>query len=124
MRSQAETSSSNRSTDLASGKYYGFSEAGSIVWEALSSGVAPAALAGGAIGAADIDEFVDRLTAFGLLAPSEETPAPLSPALAERLAVAGGQLAVDVYDDLADLVVVDPIHDVDEPVGWPAVKQA
>ncbi|TIX09696.1 MAG: PqqD family protein, partial [Mesorhizobium sp.] len=31
---------------------------------------------------------------------------------------------VSVHDDLADLIIVDPIHEVEEPLGWPAVKQA
>ncbi|TJX18257.1 MAG: PqqD family protein, partial [Mesorhizobium sp.] len=33
-------------------------------------------------------------------------------------------LKVDVHDDLADLIMVDPIHEVEEPLGWPAVKHA
>jgi hypothetical protein len=115
--------------DLASGKYFGFSESGSIVWEALSSRVRPAdlagALRGGAISAADLDGFVSQLVQLNLLVPSPATaPANLPDSLATRLASARDALSVNVYDDLADLVLLDPIHDVDEPAGWPAVKQA
>ena len=31
---------------------------------------------------------------------------------------------VDVFDDLADLILLDPIHDVNEKMGWPVIKEA
>jgi hypothetical protein len=40
------------------------------------------------------------------------------------LAAAKEPLNVSIHDDLADLIIVDPIHEVEEPLGWPAVKQA
>ncbi|MGX5841709.1 PqqD family protein [Mesorhizobium sp. ArgA1] len=116
--------------DLSNGKYFGFSDSGSRVWQALSSGVGAQALveasAGGAatIGLADLDSFIARLVDFGLLAPAETPEQPLSTALAAELAATSEPLKVDVHDDLADLIIVDPIHEVEEPLGWPAVKQA
>lgn len=29
---------------------------------------------------------------------------------------------VEVFEDLADLILLDPIHDVNEQLGWPAVR--
>ncbi|MGX9142435.1 PqqD family protein [Mesorhizobium sp. 128a] len=116
--------------DLSNGKYFGFSDSGSRVWQALSSGVAAQSLvgasAGGAatIGSADLDSFIARLVDFGLLAPAETAEQPLSSELAAELAATSEPLKVDVHDDLADLIIVDPIHEVEEPLGWPAVKQA
>jgi hypothetical protein len=31
--------------------------------------------------------------------------------------------AIEVYDDLAELMLADPIHDVDEQAGWPTPRQ-
>lgn len=116
--------------DLTSGKYFGFSDSGSRLWDALSSGVPAAELAGavtgaGPLSAADIDGFVSQLLEFGLLAAVSDAPAqPLSGTLRAQLADTTEPLKVDIHDDLADLIVVDPIHEVEEPLGWPAVKQA
>jgi hypothetical protein len=38
--------------------------------------------------------------------------------------MAGGLPAVDVYDDLAELIYADPVHDVDEQAGWPKKRSA
>ncbi|MER8629066.1 PqqD family protein [Mesorhizobium opportunistum] len=116
--------------DLTTGKYFGFSDSGSRLWDALSSGVPAselvgAATAAGALGAAEIDGFVSQLLEFGLLAAVADAAArPVPSELLAQLAGASEPLKVDIHDDLADLIVVDPIHEVEEPLGWPAVKQA
>lgn len=115
--------------DLSSGKYFGFSDSGSRVWQALSSGVDARALIGLAtsaltIGPAELEGFVSRLVEFGLLVPSDAVAEPLPGELLAELAATSETLSVDVHDDLADLIIVDPIHEVEEPVGWPAVKHA
>ncbi|WP_246677109.1 MULTISPECIES: PqqD family protein [unclassified Mesorhizobium] len=114
--------------DLSNGKYFGFSDSGSKVWQALASGVGTEALIRSAAGAARIDaaaleSFIGQLVEFGLLAPSGATPLPSSDDLPAALAAACEPLNVSVHDDLADLITVDPIHEVEEPLGWPAVKQ-
>jgi hypothetical protein len=115
--------------DLSTGRYFGFSDSGSRIWQALSSGVAAHALigqsAGGAtIGLAELDGFISQLLEFGLLAPAADTPAqPVSGDLLAGLAQTSEPIKVEVHDDLADLILVDPIHEVEEPQGWPAVKQ-
>jgi hypothetical protein len=111
--------------DLSTGKYFGFSDSGSGVWQALSSGVSADALAGSsAIAPAELENFISRLLEFGLLVPANTASQPLPSDLLSQLAAAREPLSVDVHDDLADLIVVDPIHEVEEPLGWPAVKQA
>lgn len=116
--------------DLSSGKYFGFSDSGSRVWQALSSGVAADALVGHVAGGAtvrpaELDGFISQLVEFGLLVRATDAPAqPVSGSLLAQLAGTREPLRVDIHDDLADLILVDPIHEVDEPQGWPAVKQA
>ena len=115
--------------DLSTGKYFGFSDSGSRIWQALSSGVSAQALigqsAGGAtIGMAELEGFISQLLEFGLLAPLADTPAqPVSADRLAELAQTSEPIKVEVHDDLADLIIVDPIHEVEEPQGWPAVKQ-
>ena len=29
---------------------------------------------------------------------------------------------IEVFDDLAELILADPIHDVDEQAGWPSPR--
>jgi hypothetical protein len=116
--------------DLTTGKYFGFSDSGSRLWDALASGVQASDLVGvetraGVLGAAEIDGFVSQLVQFGLLAALSDAAAqPLSAEMLAQFAGSSEPLKVEIHDDLADLIVVDPIHDVDEPLGWPAVKQA
>lgn len=111
--------------DLANGKYYSFSESGSAIWLALGEAATPGDLiALGTFGSA-VPAFVRRLCECQLVVPRPDlTPAPLSPVLAQRLLNAPEAPDLTVFDDMADLFVADPIHDVDEPSGWPVVKQA
>lgn len=115
--------------DLSSGKYFGFSDSGSRIWQALSSGVDAQALIGltagaSTIGPAELDGFVAQLVELRLLTRSDAPAQPLPGGLLAELAATSEPLNVSVHDDLADLIIVDPIHEVEEPLGWPAVKQA
>jgi hypothetical protein len=64
--------------------------------------------------------LIERLIAEGLMRPAADglvaTAAVSAGAVADQGSVG---LALDSYDDLRDLVLTDPIHDVDEEVGWP-----
>ena len=35
---------------------------------------------------------------------------------------AGEAPRIEIFDDLAELIFADPIHDVDEQAGWPAPR--
>ena len=35
----------------------------------------------------------------------------------------GVEFRMDKFGDMADLIVADPIHDVDEACGWPVLKE-
>jgi hypothetical protein len=114
--------------DLSSGRYFGFSDSGSKVWQALSLGVGAQTLIGLTAGAstirsAELDTFVAQLVELGLLMPSDQPAQPLPEGLPAALQATSEPLNVSIHDDLADLIIVDPIHEVEEPLGWPAVKQ-
>lgn len=111
--------------DLQSGRYFSFTEAGSCLWEAVTAGLQPKSMvaANAELDTAALDAFVGKLLQFGLIAvqqPGLEVVA--SPDLFAKIAGTTGAPDVFVFDDLADLFTADPIHDVEEPVGWPAVK--
>jgi hypothetical protein len=116
--------------DLGTGRYFGFSDLGSCVWEALTSEVPASAIvelgaADNRFGAAELEAFIGRLLEFGLIVPQlgggGEVP---SDALAARFAAAKEPLNVERHDELADLLKADPIHDVDEMLGWPEVRES
>jgi hypothetical protein len=114
--------------DLSCGKYFSFSDSGNVLWEAISSGVAPQSLlraAAGPTSHADLEAFVGKLIEYGLIAErSNGIPPEATEELLSRLALSSEKPDLSVFDDLADLFLADPIHDVEEEAGWPAMKQA
>lgn len=113
--------------DLSCGKYFIFSDSADVIWEAICAGAAPADLLNGtsAITSADLEAFVKDLVGYGLISERKPGhPNVAASAYADRLAAATEKPDLTVFDDLADLFMADPIHDVDESVGWPAVRQA
>lgn len=110
--------------DLENGKYYSFTRSGSAIWLALVEAATPADLIEHGAFADAVPEFVQRLCRYRLIvARPDVASAPLSAACAERLRNSIEAPDVTVFDDMADLFVADPIHDVDEPSGWPVVRQ-
>jgi hypothetical protein len=112
--------------DLNSGKYFSFTDAGCGIWEALAAGAPTKALlsANAGYSAADVERFLEKLLDHQLLAVREDaTDHPLPEELLEKIRSATEKPDLFVFDDLADLFKADPIHDVEEPAGWPVVKQ-
>lgn len=114
--------------DLNFGKYYSFSDAGNVIWDALVSGVAPAELLDGSAGITpvELESFIETLVGHGLIssvASPDAAAVPDASGFAQRLAGASEKPEVAVFDDLADLFKADPIHDVEENAGWPLVRQ-
>lgn len=111
--------------DMGNGKYYSFSDGGSSVWLALVAGVTPRDIMVPFSHPEALPGFVERLCGAGLIEARADLP-PASPDPDQVAALAGVREAPDftVFDDMADLFIADPIHDVEEPQGWPVVKQA
>jgi hypothetical protein len=98
--------------NLQTGQYFGLNEAGAILWMSVESGRDPVdvSIAHGAA-------FAARLVTLGLIVESDEAALP---AQAQVLATAP---SIEAYDDLSDLILADPIHDVDEKQGWPKLPE-
>ena len=118
--------------DLGSGKYYSMDAAASALWRAITAGVSIQALVDAVDGAAPastriaaqaIRDYAEQLVAYGCLARSDVPGStPLDPATAAALKASAGPPKTQVFSDLADLIKADPIHDVEETVGWPVRK--
>ncbi len=73
---------------------------------------------------AAIDLF-RKLVAHELVAAdNSQLPAPLDSSIREAVTWLLEKPTLEMHDDLADLVIADPIHDSDEAAGWPVRKAA
>lgn len=70
----------------------------------------------------ELSEFVEHLVELNLISPQHD----INAVSAEPIDVSwsGDSPAIEIYEDLAELIFADPIHDVDEEAGWPTPRQA
>lgn len=114
--------------NLDTGSYYSVVGAGAVVWNAIDRGIPVADLADLLTGAFadapgtvadDVTAFLDQLVAESLVVPTDAT----SPdAATEAIAPPPGPYAapaLEVYTDMQELILLDPVHDVDAAAGWP-----
>lgn len=106
--------------NLATGRYFSFNASAGLLWKLLvEEGNSLGALktAGG-----DSDllaAFLTQVREHGLVletASSADTTAQNGVAL---LASCSDPPQIEPYEDLADLILADPIHDVEAAAGWP-----
>jgi len=111
--------------DLNTGLYYSFTGTAGQVWSALEAGggrggaVAAMTARYGNDAAQPVGEFIDALVAEGVVVdgpgddgvvPDIGGEGPFEPPVLER------------YTDMAGILSIDPIHEVDEEVGWPRAR--
>lgn len=118
---------------LKSGNYYSTEHIGSQVWALIEQGVSRRQILDGLAAryavapaelAATLDAFLAELLAQDLvreMAVEAQSPMPVDLALLNGGARPFAAPALNVYSDMKDLLLLDPIHDVDE-VGWPKPK--
>ncbi|NBA85207.1 PqqD family peptide modification chaperone [Emticicia sp. CRIBPO] len=71
--------------------------------------------------AADVDAFLQHIENESLVLESREPavePAPLNVAVKQAYAIP----ALEVFDDMQELILLDPVHDVESFKGWPQKK--
>lgn len=111
--------------NLADGRYFSLEGIASQIWSQLLAGLSPDAIF------ESIDaqqpaltkrssEFVDRLIELKLIRPQEAEAGGSAGPLDQTWSSEEPQ--IEVFDDLAELIFADPIHDVDEQAGWPAPR--
>lgn len=92
--------------NLASGQYFGLNPSAANVWRVLMDGSIPASPSEAVL--ACITELDD----LGLISKDERAATPVACEITDTP-------TIDAYDDLSDLIMADPIHDVDNEAGWP-----
>lgn len=110
-----------------SGTYYSVEGTGEQVWNALLAGHTTTEIAAhfGSHAAADItgavEDFTRELLEEGLLLPGDaaDPASPLPPAVGPFVAP-----VLQKFTDMQELLLVDPIHEVDPQVGWPQRREA
>lgn len=105
--------------NLATGQYFGFNPSAAAIWSALMAGATPQQVQSSGHSAPELGQFVDRLVALGLMVADPDATSSWHDDMRQQLAADLTPPTVDVYEDLADLIVADPIHDVDQKTGWP-----
>lgn len=106
--------------DIVSGAYYSFRGWSAWAWQALSAGLDPTEVGSIAAPRTGIEAFVTQLLEHQLLVPrGEEPPTEVAPAPDGDPEL----LTFERYDDLADMILLDPVHDVDRDSGWPRAAE-
>ena len=112
--------------NLANGHYYGLEGIANKVWTLIISGCPLDAIATSIrahrpeLAEAAI-AFMQQVNKLNLVVPAEDAT-HADDAFVETWSGEAPQLLV--YEDLAELIYADPIHDVDEQVGWPVPRKA
>ncbi len=124
--------------NLKSGSYYSLDKVGADVWDLLVQGSTMKEVTQGIAQRYDalqaevesaVHRLVEELMKEDLVAPviTEEAECPAEPGLPVHPATNMERLRFETpvlqkYTDMQDLLLLDPIHDVDE-TGWPNVRQ-
>jgi hypothetical protein len=115
--------------DLVKGSYFSLAQGAALVWSGVEQqGDAPGIVAlvqahtdgEPALIEDHVHAFLERLVAEGLvlLEPSEQA-APLPTTTNNEAKVPYQALLLEKFDDMADLILLDPVHDIDIARGWP-----
>lgn len=116
--------------NLLNGKYFSMIGVAASLWRDITGGHPPQAL---------IDQLPstqnlmsDAVRAFAMALISEQLIRPAENTLAPPPVSAASSLTgiekitklpkLQAYEDMAELILADPIHDVEEDIGWPVKR--
>ncbi len=110
------------------GVYYGINTFGSAIFNQLVKGVSPASvlkelrhLSGCPLEIEDIFvNFITRLQNFGLLIPETTVEGnKMMQSFDQSIATEGFVFEVEEFAEIQEILLADPIHDVNNDHGWP-----
>ena len=118
--------------NLETGSYYSIDRVGAIIWDYLEKGLNSDQIEAAILAqydgeqseiAAGIQQLFDALQAEQLIVPGEaasanENLSDVNPAVDGQVKPSFEAPELHKYTDMEDLLLLDPIHDVDES-GWP-----
>jgi hypothetical protein len=115
--------------NLEDGCYFSLEGAGSSVWNALIAGATPGSIVKGVQQACpDLAEptvqFLLQLCKLKLVRPVAGPCTESLESVDWAARCEHGEPQIEVFDDLAELILADPIHDVDAEAGWPLRRAA
>lgn len=116
--------------NFATGVYYSFDKMSSAVIKDLIAGAEPNLILKGLRCLQNcpdniedrLFEFINKLTGFEIVVTAEGKPAADQPVYSEEIASDGYEFAVDGIEEIADLLLMDPIHEINADMGWPVKK--
>jgi len=121
--------------NLKSGIYYSLAGPGGLVWSCIERQATRAEITAAVrarysaetgVIETDVARLVDELVAEGLAVPADAAGEPAPPGGAcqdSEMATPYEAPVLNRYEDMHDLLLLDPIHEVDQ-MGWPNVKPA
>jgi hypothetical protein len=111
--------------NLGSGDYFSLRGSGSYIWQAIDAGADTAAIVAAftaaGLGSDDVVEpavlgLVEQLVAEGLVVAADDGPS--DPVLTPPEGTTFEAPALEKFTDMQDLILLDPVHEVDDR-GWP-----
>ena len=117
--------------NFITGVYYGFSSLGSEVLDRLVNGYSPASILKTLQSCEGCPEDMDKQMAVyinGLVDAEILVEAPGEGAedsglLPDTALEDGFTLVLDEHSEVKDILMADPVHDVDVDMGWPIMKE-
>lgn len=122
--------------NLQTGNYYSLLDSGAQIWEAIAQYASSKEIVDLLASRYEADEgtlseatvaLIDRLREEDLIAPLDEEPSGIRLDESIITATDGRPFAaptLEKYDDMQDLILLDPVHEIDEEEGWPKAKAA
>lgn len=116
--------------NLSDGRYFSLRGVAATLWRDACAGCAPEAIVN-AVREADevlaqkVADCFAELVETGLLRPRPQAVSEVSavPASVSELLAGREGPVIEAFDDMADLILSDPIHDVEEDIGWPVRRE-
>ena len=114
----------------ATGVYYGINTFGSTIFNQLVKGASPASILKQlqllSNCPVEIDDtlasFMTRLQSFGLIIADEQPSIEAGP-FDESLAAEKFSFEIEEFAEIQEILLADPIHDVNSDFGWPSLDQ-
>lgn len=118
--------------NLQTGNYYSLVGTGARIWALLESTATVSELAADIAARFDgageqleetVQGFVDELEREGLIVPADvEPPGPRPRAVPVTAGGAFEAPVLEKFTDMQELVLLDPVHEVEEDKGWPHAR--
>jgi hypothetical protein len=111
--------------NLANGHYFSLRGIATPIWSALLAGHTPKSILASVRGSRpELLEashgFLEQLVTLNLVRPQDTGHGDLLGPIDATWSDEGPH--IEIFDDLAELIYADPIHDVDEQAGWPTPR--